>query len=388
MNQSNIKVVQVCLEYVPSAGGNIITVMDFNRVFSPSIIAFTSADNMIQDQEWNRNVCRVPVRSGIPGRCYSWPIFSDDLRNAEQILRQASLVIFHLLYRYHIQWAGAIARKVKIPYWVVPHGGLDPYVFTYRSMQKRIWLSAVGYPIMRRAQSVIFATEREREKALPHIQGCRTNIVHWPVQYVDASRRAEARAFVRRQHHIPDEARVLLWIGRLHAIKRPFQTIEAFGQIGNPDVHLMVVGPDDTITRQDCERLCAERGIKKVHIIGPVYGSKKHEYYLAADAYVSLSYKENFSYTATEALASGLPVILSPGNDLSAELQDFNCGWMLKTDDAREVIKVFHQFASMPQSELNKMGLAGQSWARTTLSPDTFAQTVRQLAEEATAEAH
>jgi len=384
MNQSNMKVVQVCLEYVPSAGGNIITVIDFNRVFNASIIAFTSADNMVQDQRWNQNVFRVPIHSGILGRCYSWPVFSAELHKAELILRQADLVIFHLLYRYHFQWAGAIVHRAKIPYWVIPHGGLDPYVFKYRSVQKRIWLSAIGCPIMRRAQSVIFATEREHAKALPHVRGCRTNIVHWPVQHIDTSRRAEARAFVCNKHHIPNDARILLWLGRLHPLKRLLQTIEAFGQVGDPDLHLMVVGPDDAITRQDCERFCAERSIKNVYVIGPVYGNKKYEYYMTADAYVSLSYKENFSYTAAEAVASGLPVILSPGNDLSAELQALNCGWMLKTFDMHEAIDVFKQFAAIPQDALNKMGLAGQSWARTTLNNETFVQRVRQLAANIT----
>lgn len=384
MNQSNMKVVQVCLEYVPSFGGSIATVMDFNRVFKTSIIAFNLADNMVQDQSWNQNVFRVPIGAGILGRCYSWPVFSAELQKAELILRQADLVIFHLLYRYHFQWAGAIARKAKIPYWVIPHGGLDPYVFTYRSVQKRIWLSAIGCPIMRHAQAVIFTTERERKKALPYTQGCRTYVVHWPVEYVDISRRAEMRALVRARHRIPDDARVLFWIGRLDVMKRPLQTIEAFGQIKNPLIHLVMVGPDDTVTRRDCERFCVERNICNVHLIGPIYGSEKFQYYMASDAYISLSFRENFNYTAAEAMACGLPVILSLGNDLAQELRNLNCGWMLKTIDTQECIDALNQFVSLPQIVLAEMGLSGQQWARNALSWETFAQTLRQLADERT----
>lgn len=384
MSLPQINVVQVCLEYVPSAGGSIITVMDIDRVFKTSIIAFTSADNMIQDQEWDQNVFRVPIRAGILGRRYSLPVFSAELHKAEMILRQADLVIFHELFRYHFQWAGLIARKAKIPYWVIPHGEMDPYVFTYRSVQKKIWLSAVGYPIMRCAQSVIFATERECEKALPYTQGCRTHVVHWPVEYLDISRRAEARAIVCARHSIPDEARVLFWIGRLHLSKRPLQTIEAFGQIRNPLIHLIMVGPDDTLTREDCERFCAEANICNVHIIGPVYGKEKYMYYMASDAYISLSFKENFNYTAAEAMSCALPVILSQGNDLAQELRDLNCGWMLKTIDKQECIDALNQFASLPQIVLDEMGLTGQQWARDVLSQETFAQTLCQLAEKRT----
>ena len=137
LNKNNLKVVQICLEYVPSAGGNIITVMDIKRVFNTQIIAFTSADNMVHDQEWDQNVFRVPIRPGILGRSYSCPFYGIELQKAERILRQADLAIIHLLYRYHFQWAGAIAPKVNIPYWVIPHGGLDPYVFTLFHLCKR-----------------------------------------------------------------------------------------------------------------------------------------------------------------------------------------------------------------------------------------------------------
>jgi glycosyltransferase involved in cell wall biosynthesis len=204
------------------------------------------------------------------------------------------------------------------------------------------------------------------------------------VEYVDISCRAEMRDLVRDRHRIPDEARVLFWIGRLDVMKRPLQTIEAFGKVGNPLVHLMMIGPDGSLTRQDCERFCAERNISNVHLIGPVYGDEKYQYYMASDAYISLSFRENFNYTAAEAMACGLPVILSSGNDLGHELRDINCGWMLKTSGEKECLDVLNQFVSMPQILLDEMGLSGLRWARNALSWETFAQSLRQLAAEAT----
>ena len=102
---------------------------------------------------------------------------------------------------------------------------------------------------------------------------------------------------------------------------------------------------------------------------------------MASDAYISLSFKENFNYTAAEALSCALPVILSKGNDLTMELQDLNCGWMLKTNDKQECIDAINHFASLPQVLLDEMGLTGQQWARNVLSNEVFAQTLRQMAE-------
>jgi len=374
------KVTQICLEYVPSYGGSAWSVRDFNRAFESSIIAFTSAGNKNRLQEWNTQVCRIPIRSGFLGRKYALPALSEDLQKARLMLDQSNLIIIHLLYRYHFQWAGALARQMRIPYWIVPHGGLDPYVFTYRTVPKKLWLMVLGSPVMRHAQAVIFATEREREKALPYVHGCQTKVIHWPVDPVDTSGRAQARERVRSRHQIPDDARVLLWMGRLHFMKRPLQTTEALGKAGRQDIHLLLVGPDGDMTRQDCERICVEKGIRNVHVVGPVYGSEKYDFYLAADAYISLSLKENFNYALAEAMASGLPLIISPGNDLSPELQSIKCGWIQRTNDIHESIASIRQFASISQIELDDMGSVAQQWARIAFSRETFVQTVRQLA--------
>ena len=64
-------------------------------------------------------------------------------------------------------------------------------------------------------------------------------------------------------------------------------------------------------------------------MIGPVYGDSKYHYLFASDAYVSLSQRENFNHTAAESLSAGLPVILSPGNDLAGEIRDEGCSWSL-----------------------------------------------------------
>lgn len=377
-----MKTVQVCLEYVPSIGGSVITVKDYVEALGSEVIAFTSVNNIDRTQGWDKGVWRVPIRSDFIGRQYGLPGSKSLLKAAESILGKSDLAVIHLLYRYHVQWASAALGKAKIPYWIIPNGSLDPWVFTYRKLQKRIWLQTIGRKVLRRAEAVIFATERERQKALPYLEGCKTRVIHWPVEYVDTSRRDQARLEVRASHSIPPDHRILVWVGRLHSMKRPLKTIQAFGQIQTPDLHLLMVGPDDDLTRQDCERYCSEHNVANVHLIGPVYGEKKNDYYLAADGYISLSHRENFNYTAAEALACGLPVILSPGNDLALELQKEKVGWMLTSETEQEAVEAMTEFARLPQLALSEMGLSAQKWARSAISRKTFTETVHQLASE------
>src|SRR4029077_5907902 len=130
------------------------------------------------------------------------------------------LILIHGLFRSHVSWAAGIAKQRGIPYWIVPHGALDPYVFTYRAAQKRVWMSLVGGPVLRHADRVIVATERERVKAQPYLQGCRVETVYWPVQVRPHDSTSSARARVRERLGIPETDRALLFLGRLDPMKR------------------------------------------------------------------------------------------------------------------------------------------------------------------------
>lgn len=380
----DIKTIQVCLEYVPEFGGSAVAARAYAEAMESAVIAFTSKDHMRHTQGWDEDVFRIPIRSDFLGRKYALPGSKSALHQANSLLYQSDLAVIHVLYRYHIQWAGNALRRMKIPYWVVPHGSLDPWVFTYRALTKRIWLKMMGNRILRRAQVVIFVTERERQKASPYTQGCKTQVIHLPVEYVDVSKKDKVRAEIRYTHGIPQDDRILIWVGRLHPMKRPMETIEAFGKRYDSSLHLMMIGPDDALTKKDCEHYCSEHNIRNVHLMGSIYGSRKYDYYMAADGYISLSHRENFNYTAAEALACGLPVILSKGNDLSFALKNQKCGWILKADGSREAADTIGQFASVPRPVLCNMGVSGQQWARTSLSWETFVQAIGQLAVEST----
>jgi len=277
-----------------------------------------------------------------------------------------------------------VARDFDIPFWVIPHGGLDPHVFTYRSLQKRLWMKSYGLRIMKQAAAVVFATEGERRKASPYLDGCTTQVVRLPIDHIDTTGRDDIRQKIRSQLQIPATDRVLIWLGRLHPMKRIFETIQAVGVANNASVHMLIIGPDEAISGNDCVRFSDQRQIKNVHVLGPIYGLEKYDYFMASDGFISLSHRENYNYALAEALACGLPVILSPGNDLSVDLsnQEHEMGWMLKSFDEHEAVEAIMRFASVPRSVLLDMGKAGQNWARLNLVRERFVSRVQELANE------
>lgn len=380
-----MRVVQVGLEYVPKSGGTATAISDFGRALQASLISFTAPKTMRSISSKDQDVMHVPTHAGLLGKYYAWSR-SYLKQSAAVMLQGADLIVCHMLYRYHIQWASGLAIRAHVPYWVVPHGSLDPYIFTYRQLQKRSWLCLLGLNTLRRASRIIFATEREKQKAQSYVSSSNSVVIHWPIELVDTSRKLESRARVRRQHRIPEDARLLLYFGRLHDAKQPLQTILAFGRCNQPNTHLLMIGPDDTFTRAELEHFCFMQDISNVHIIGPVYGDCRYAYYMASDAYISLSHKENFGYSVADALACACPVILSPGIDLTPELQSAECGWLLDSTDLATVVEALNEFTQGNPAALVEMGLRGQRWARVELSRERFEQQLRQLATESIAE--
>lgn len=379
-----LKVVQVAWNWVDELGGAALSVYQFAKVFDSLVVSFTQEPCGTYSGGGLISQIQIPYSNSMYNR-YSYSS-SPLKKQAEKELAAADLIICHGFYRYHFDWAVAIARRNNIPYWIVPHGSLDPFVFTYRKFSKFLWFALKGNKGFADAGAIVFSTEAERTKASLRIAAERSEVIHWPVEYVATDNRLAAKSRIRTLHNIPIDASVLLYIARFHPSKRPIETIKAVTTAGQKNVYLLMVGPDsDVMTANDCKDFCAQNGAENVRFIEPVYGRGKFDYFMAADAFISLSHKENFGFSLAEALAAGIPVILSPGNDLVHDICHLNCGWLLVDDHLESAIKAVVEFAATPEKQLIEMGLRGQEWARTELSLERFKSQLRALALETVA---
>jgi glycosyltransferase involved in cell wall biosynthesis len=247
---------------------------------------------------------------------------------------------------------------------------------------KQLYWGLGGQRFLKEAATVIFSTRAERDKAVSQFDLPGSEVVPWAVELVDLVNREERRTQVRKKLRIPAEARVLLYFGRVHSIKRPLETIKAIAKANVAETHLIIVGNEYGVTKEDCMQLARKLNVEKcVHFIGPVYGEAKYDYMHAADAYISLSYKENFNYTAAESLAAGLPVILSPGNDLSGEVSDIGCSFNIQDNSLQSAAKVICDFNDMSLPTLQDMGSRGRKWVGEHLNFDLFRTRLIKLHE-------
>lgn len=364
-----------------SSGGPSKSVSAFRDALDARVISWVDpVQYASEDLVWHNSTI-VRGRKGWIQRRLLVPLKKDAVA-AEELIKQSDLVSCHSFWRWHNIWLARIARKNSIPYWFVPHGILDPYVFTKDYLAKRLFLSLGGHTFLNDASAIICATRREYEKLSSFIPGRPHAIIPWPLDETDfRSRNDMLRAATRAKLEIPDEAVVFLYLGRLHPMKQPLETIDALARCRNSRSHLIMVGNECGVSFDDCRRRANSAGLdKRVHVVGPAYGEAKTAYFDASDVYISLSHRENFNFTAVESMASELPVILSAGNDLVSDLMTVPCGWMLTKGDAPEL--AIDAAIAAGGVERNEYGRKGKAWVSTHLRRDVFNARVRAFAAE------
>src|SRR5437899_11192139 len=117
-----------------------------------------------------------------------------------------------------------------------------------------------------------------------------------------------ARARARAELGIPDGSMTYVFVGGGFERKGMFRLLPAFRRGADARAHLIVVGGDKTETR--AKSLARELGIgDRVHFLGA--RDDVRPWYGAADAFVLPTLYDPFPNAALEAMACGLPIIVT-----------------------------------------------------------------------------
>ncbi|MCE9630028.1 MAG: glycosyltransferase [Planctomycetia bacterium] len=390
----------ICAEHQPAHAGLYRGIRDFAQAMPGGILSFDGVPQpSLADPPWPV-VRRVTCGQGwLSRRCHA--LSPAAVAAADAATVEADLLAVHSLFRAHCRWIRDWAMRCGRPYWVVPHGCLDPAGLARRSLLKRLWMTRDGGPLFADSDAVIFATRREMAKAaqwLPGItstpsgqgRGARGVIIPWPVEVPSLVGAEVAYAALRTRLRIDAEEKILLWVGRFHEAKRPLQAIQAFAAAKPSHCHMVIVGVDETLTRADIQRAIPERLTSHVHVLGELRGAALAEVWLAADGYISLSEKENFGYSAADALAHGVPVILSCGHDLAHDLPGAGegrsaYGWVLPDDRLSSAVQAINEWGEtvarcgIMSTSLSSVRESTRAWVAEKLSFERFHESLRDL---------
>ena len=153
-----------------------------------------------------------------------------------------------------------------------------------------------------------------------------------------------------------------LFLGRVHPVKGVDVLLGAWRRVQDrfPDWELHIVGPDEDGYLERMRRLGRELGVQRTSFPGPAYGEAKAAAYGAADLFVLPSHTENFGVAVAEALAHGVPAIVSRNAPWSG-LEERDCGWWIERDEGALTECLGHALA-LPPAELAWRGANGRAW--------------------------
>lgn len=168
--------------------------------------------------------------------------------------------------------------------------------------------------------------------------------------------RRRVRAEVRREHQIPDRARVLLFVAAGDWKRKGLLLVfQALATLADPTVRLLVVGRDDVAYyRAQAVRLGIEAGVSFTGFTDAI-----ERYYAAADIFVYPSRYEAFSLVTLEAAAAGLPLLLTRVNGVDELLRPGENGLLIEPD-ADDIARKLRLLLSNPV-RLEQMAAAARS---------------------------
>ncbi len=267
--------------------------------------------------------------------------------------------IWQAFSRVALRWR----ERLRRPTIVAPHGSLGPAGLSYSQWKKA--LARLAYEGRNLAgASCLHAVSAGELRQLREL-GFRNPVAvlsngvpeAWLSSVGDAAR-------FRSAHGLPADARVLLYISRIHRKKGLLTLVEAFARSRPPRERwvLVVAGPSyDPPYLAAVEALVAEQGLSaRVRLGGELRGAARRDAFAAAELMVLPSVDENFGLVVAEALGVGVPVITTRGAVAWEVVETERLGWWVDPDLA-SLEGALLSAARLSEAELAAMGARGRA---------------------------
>jgi glycosyltransferase involved in cell wall biosynthesis len=293
-------------------------------------------------------------------------------------------VVIHGLWQYHSYGTYRVVRG-RVSYAVFPHGMLDPYfkrAFPLKHLKKQAYWLAREYRVLRDAKAVCFTTPIERDSAAGTMWPQRWNAAVVSLGTLQpAGDPARQREMFLNQYPALRQHRFLLFLSRIHRKKGCDLLLEALARVAeaHPDLELVMAGPDDEGLRPQLEVQAKRlRILNRVHWTGMLEGDLKWGAFHAADAFVLPSHQENFGVAVVEALACGVPVLISDKVNIWPDIVHDEAG-IVNPDTAEGTYRSMITLLGMQPEERRRIVSNGLACFRARYEMKRTAQALNEL---------
>src|SRR5271156_5178894 len=226
-------------------------------------------------------------------------------------LRRFDLVHFYGLYDLLGPAVSYFCRSHCVPYVIEPMGMYRPIDRGFEL--KRIWHRVLGTSYWNHAAQIIATSQMEQQELLADCVPTEKLVVRYNGIDRKAFNSVPSRGAFRRKWGVGSAEPVVLFLGRLIPRKGADVLIDAFAESCPESGRLVIAGPEgEPGYHAVLSQRAQEAGIiSRVIFTGPLYDDAKMEVLADSDIFVLPSRYENFANSAAEAMACGIPVILT-----------------------------------------------------------------------------
>lgn len=261
----------------------------------------------------------------------------------------------HGMWQMNAVYPGLIANKYNIPYIVSPRGTFSNKAFNSGSILKKLFWPLYQRPSFKNV-SLFHATSYQEYLDIRNM-GFKQPVSIIP-NGIDIPPKLEKSK---------KSIRTLLFLGRVHPIKGLNLLLPAWKIIQDkfPEWELRIIGNDigyhgTTGFKNKMIKLSNQLNLKRIIFDDALFGIEKWKAYSDSDIYILPTYSENFGVTVSEALASGIPVIVTKGAPWE-NIEKIGAGYWTEIK-IESLALAMDQMMSMSPGDLNKMGSKGRDW--------------------------
>ncbi|MFI8593166.1 glycosyltransferase [Microbacterium sp. NPDC078428] len=242
-----------------------------------------------------------------PARGHPSFTFSPSLpKRLREMVPGSDVVHVHGLQSFPGSAAMRICRHYGVPYVLQPHGALDAYSWRRHRFRKSAYALA-DRKNWRSVGGVIYASAKEAADGASVFSGRVAATIPPGVE--------DNLLHVERASSVLGERTAVLFLGRLSKVKRLDLVLAAMAvePLSQTTIELIVAGSPDGSMSPDPVEFARRSGIAdRVKFLGTVDKETRRQLFTRVSALVLPSDDESFGMAAAEAMAAGVPTIVSP----------------------------------------------------------------------------
>jgi glycosyltransferase involved in cell wall biosynthesis len=248
-----------------------------------------------------------------------------------QNLDQYNLLHVHAIFSYPSTIGMMIARIKNIPYINRPLGQLCTWSLQQSQRKKQIYLNLVERSNVNHAQRLHFTTEQEKQEASTLELEASSFILPHGITLPPFKPKAHHQ--LRENLNLSADEPIILFMSRLHEKKGLEYLIPALGKLKEKRFTFVLAGNGTPEYETHITQLIqAAKITNRTYRSGFISGEQKTLFLQGSDLFVLTSHSENFGVAVLEAMAAGLPVLITPGVALASVVRQHQLGYITDLD--------------------------------------------------------